>query len=158
MTSTTLHKCDICFLTKEYNNDNFYVLSCCKNNFICKLCFEAMLCDCCPFCREIINQKTKMLSKQTRPRSSSFTSSSIEPISYLDQHIDLESLDDNTTYYSRLYRRQQINMQRLRASEANRIKNRHDRLQRITRHRSEKKKEQKHLHSVLLQETNESHN
>lgn len=115
-----------------------------------------MLCDCCPFCREIINQKTKMLSKQTRPRSSSFTSSSIEPISYLDQHIDLESLDDNTTYYSRLYRRQQINMQRLRASEENRLKNKHDRLQRITRHRYEKKKEQKHAYAILLQETNNS--
>ena len=156
MTSTTLQKCDICFLTKEYNNDNFYVLSCCKNNFICKLCFEAMLCDCCPFCRKTINEKTKVLSKQTRPRSSSFTSSSIEPISYLDQHIDLESLDDNSVYYSRLYRRQQINMQRLRASEENRIRNRHDRLQRINRQQSEKKKEQKHLHSVLLQEKNDS--
>lgn len=155
MTSTTLQKCDICFLTKEYNNDNFYVLSCCKNNFICKLCFEAMLCDCCPFCRKTINEKTKVLSKQTRPRSSSFTSSSIEPISYLDQHIDLESLDDNSVYYSRLYRRQQINMQRLRASEENRIRNRHDRLQRINRQQSEKKKEQKHLHSVLLQEKND---
>lgn len=156
MTSTTLQKCDICFLTKEYNNDNFYVLSCCKNNFICKLCFRAMLCDCCPFCRKTINEKTKVLSKQTRPRSSSFTSSSIEPISYLDQHIDLESLDDNSVYYSRLYRRQQNNMQRLRASEENRIRNRHDRLKRINRQQSEKKKEQKHLHSVLLQEKNDS--
>ena len=155
MTSTTLQKCDICFLTKEYNNDNFYVLSCCKNNFICKLCFKAMLCDCCPFCRMTINEKTKVLSKPVRPRSSSFTSSSIEPISYLDQHIDLESFDDNTTYYSRLYRRQQINMQRLRASEENRLKNKHDRLQRITRQQSEKKKQQKHLHSVLLQEKND---
>jgi len=158
MTSTTLQKCDICFLTKEYNNDNFYVLSCCKNNFICKVCFKAMLCDCCPFCRKTINEKTKVLSKQTRPRSSSFTSSTIEPISYLDQHIDLESFDDNTTYYSRLYRRQQNNMQRLRASEENRIRNRHDRLQRINRQQSEKKKEQKHAYSILLQETNESHN
>jgi len=114
-----------------------------------------MLCDCCPFCRETINEKTKVLSKQTRPRSSSFTSSTIEPISYLDQHIDLESFDDNTTYYSRLYRRQQNNMQRLRASEENRIRNRHDRLQRINRQQSEKKKEQKHLHSVLLQEKND---
>ena len=156
MTSTTLQKCDICFLTKEYNNENFYVLSCCKNNFICKLCFKAMLCDCCPFCREIINEKTKVLSKPARPRSSSFTSSSIEPISYLDQHIDLESLDDNRVYYSRLYRRQQHNMQRLMASEKNRLKNKHERSQRINRQQSEKKKEKKHLHSVLLQEKNDS--
>ena len=114
-----------------------------------------MLCNCCPFCRQAINKKSKEISKQTRPRSSSFTSSSIEPISYLDQHIDLESLDDNSVYYSRLYRRQQNNMQRLRASEENRLKNKHERSQRINRQQSEKKKEQKHLHYVLLQEKND---
>ena len=57
----------------------------------------------------------------------------------MDQHVDIESFDDNT-YYSRLYRRQQNTIQRLRNSEENRLKNREIRLRRIQQTQSDKKK------------------
>ena len=152
MTSKLHEKCDICFQIKNYNNSNFHFISCCKNNFICIECFNKMLSNynCCPFCRKELNLKKKEV--QNRRRSSSFSIS--EPVSFLDQHVDIESFDDNT-YYSRLYRRQQNTIQRLRNSEENRLKNREIRLRRIQKTQSDKKKEQKHIHFNIQQEIND---
>lgn len=153
--SSSNQKCDICFLHKEYDKNHFHILTCCKNNYICQLCYKKMTCDHCPFCRAEISKSSKKNSG-VRTRASSFSSGDT-PVSYLDRHVDLESLDDtHMVYYSRVYRQQQTQIQRLRLSEQNRLKNQQERLRNIESRLSQKKKEKKHYRKNLDQDVSDA--
>ena len=114
--------CDICYLKKDM--DDFFHLECCRNYSICKTCVELLLQPKCPFCRLDL----KNIPPTSRAhRSTSITTSDeffrpvVEPISFLDDHI--ESFDD-TYMYSRIYRRRMRRYTKLRQRELMAIRNR----------------------------------
>ena len=59
-------------------------------------------------------------------------------------------------YYSRVYRQQQTQIQRLRLSEQNRLKNQQERLRNIESRLSQKKKEKKHYRKNLHQDVSDA--
>lgn len=139
-----LKECDICYLNKDPND--FYILKCCKNYSICKVCIEFLIQPKCPFCREPIEDENIAL----RNRRSSSISSPDEffrpiadpspPISY--HHV--ESYDD-TYNYSRIYRRRMRRYTKLRQRELLSIRNR----QQTISHNSQQRKKDRDMKKMI---------
>lgn len=114
-------ECNICYLEKD--NNDFYSLSCCTKQTICKTCIELLVQPKCPFCRSPLEMQNN-LSRASRSSSIStpdeFFRPIAEPISFLDTHI--ESFDD-TYNYSRIYRRRMRRYTKLRQRELMNLRN-----------------------------------
>ena len=131
--TTTPHSdCDICFLPKQKKES--YSLSCCRNNTICNQCISKMILSTCPFCR----QQLPLVKEKDN-----------EPISFLDEHIDMDEIcclnNISKNYYSRLYRKRRTRMLKLKDSQRIRLENEISRKQRIQSYLENKKKNLNHF-------------
>jgi len=104
--------CDICYLPKFKSELVF--LKCCKNDNLCKSCFEIMCRSTCPFCR---SNFPKRLRSNT---ISSIENDDSNIISCLDTHV--ESFDD-ISVYSKIYRRKRKQFLKLREREILKFRN-----------------------------------
>lgn len=120
---TSKFECNICFETNQASNK--YTLKCCRNNLICFSCVSKLKKPECPFCRiQLISLNSKKSS--SRRRSNSLDSSLNENDDYNLDYIFQNHVNafDDMTYYSRIYRRKQIRLLKLKQQEENRIQNR----------------------------------
>jgi len=110
-------ECDVCFYTFS-QEDDFFELSCCKNNRVCQSCIQLLLIPQCPFCRASLSLPC------TADRKLSISYTSRDTLYGNDSDYYINPYDE---YYtdSRALRRQMKRIRKLREREAHDRRNRY---------------------------------